>query len=181
MQFHERASKYWRETVANKARDPSHQVNLQAWILYFLRFILTGDLCNSWKDSGGLSSKLHQLSIVPHLGITENDAFEIAYDGEIRSRLQRLARRSDTMVDFAKLLIDENEEVKRYLTSALGKGRPPHGIHPLNKKQQPSQPGQKAKKCEKAYNPNFAPQGGNGGKTLTLIAGPWPVASRART
>ena len=48
LQSHERAAKYWRETVANKARDPSQQVSLKAWILYVLRFILTGNLCNAW-------------------------------------------------------------------------------------------------------------------------------------
>ena len=53
LQSHERAAKYWRETVANKTRDPSHQVSLQAWILYLLRFILTGDLRNAWKEFGG--------------------------------------------------------------------------------------------------------------------------------
>ena len=104
MQSHERVAKYWRETAANKARDPAQQVGLHAWVLYLFRFILTGDLRNDWKDFGGLSSQLPHLSIVRHLRITENAAYEIPYDWVIRSRLQRLTRRRDAAVDFAKFL-----------------------------------------------------------------------------
>ena len=72
---HERACKNWRETIANKNRAPSQQVSLQAWILYLLRFILTGDLCNAWKVFGGLSAQLSHLSNVLHLGVTESSGF----------------------------------------------------------------------------------------------------------
>ena len=151
--------------MANKAREPSHQVRHHAWILYLLRFILTGDLRNAWKAFGGLPAQFPHLSIAPHLGITENDALAISYDREIRSLRQRFARRRDASVDFAKFPIEENEGAKRYLKSDLGKGRPPQGLPPKNKKPGHTRhPGQKAKKGEKSDNPNFAPQGGKGDK-----------------
>ena len=80
LQSRDRAAKYWRETVDRKARDPSHQVSLQAWILYLVRFIFTGDLCNDWDMFGGLSSQLSHLSIGLHLCITENAPRAISYD-----------------------------------------------------------------------------------------------------
>ena len=120
---HERAGKYWRENIAHKGRDPSQQVSLQAWVLYHLRFIICGDLCNAWRDFGGLSAQLSHLSIVLHLGVIESAAFAISYDCELRNRIQRLARKRDSNVDFAKLLSEENEDVKRYLKSDLGKGK----------------------------------------------------------
>ena len=124
LQSHEKASKYWRDSVARKSRDPSHQVSLHAWILYILGFILTGDLCNSWKAIEGIAAQLSHLSIAIRLGIAENAAFAIAYDCEVRDRTQRMARRRDSAVDSGKYIIGENDGAKRYLKSlGLGKGR----------------------------------------------------------
>ena len=103
--------------MAHKARDPSKQFSLRAWIIYLLRFILTGDLCNDWEDFGGLSSQLCRLIDVLHLGVTKHAAFAISYDCEMRHRLQRLARRMGSSLDFAKFLIGENDEVGRYIKS----------------------------------------------------------------
>ena len=125
LQSHERAAKYWRETVAHKARDHSQQVSLHALILYMIRFILTGDLCNACENIGGLSAQLCRLGVVLHIGVAENAAFAIFYDCEVRQRLRRLARRRSTSLDFAKFHSEENDGAKRYLKSDLGKGRPP--------------------------------------------------------
>ena len=165
LQSHERAAKYWRENIAHKNRDPSQQVSLQAWILYLLRFILTGDLCNAWKEFGGLSAQLCHLSVVLHLGVTENGAFAIAYDTEMRLRLQRLARRRDSSVNFAKFLSEENDEVKRYLKSDLGKGRPPQ----TTERPPPKKPF--GKKNNKGDNPNFIPTGNKGAGNAQLSQG----------
>ena len=120
---HERAAKSWRESVSNKPRDGSQQVNLQAWILYMLRFIFTGDLCDSWQHFGGLSAQLSLLSIVLHLAVVETANFAIAYDCELRARIQRLARKRDSKTDIIQMLTEENDEVKRYLKNDLGKGK----------------------------------------------------------
>ena len=72
---HERTGKYWRENIAPKGRDQSHQVSLQAWIFYLLRFILTGDLCNAWNVFGCLAAQLSHMGVVLHLGVTEMGRF----------------------------------------------------------------------------------------------------------
>ena len=59
-------------SIAQKARGPSHQVSLQDWALYLLRFIITGDLRNEWRDFGGLSDQLPHLRIALHLGVAGN-------------------------------------------------------------------------------------------------------------
>ena len=51
--------------------DSTQQVTLQAWLLYALRYILTGDRSDSWYAIGGLSAQLNHLSIVPRLAVTE--------------------------------------------------------------------------------------------------------------
>ena len=130
LRSHERAAKFWRGGIAHKGRDPSQQVSLQAWMLYILRFILTGDLCNAWKEFGGLAAQLSFLSIVLHLGVAENAAFAISYDHEVCLRAQRVARRRDQTVDYAKYLSGENEEVKRHIKADLARVRPPTGNAP---------------------------------------------------
>ena len=119
---HERAAKSWRESANHKARDNAQQVNLKARILYMLRFIFTGDLCDSWQHFGGLCAQLSLLSIVLHLAVVETANFAIAYDRELRSRIQRLARKRDTKTDIILMITEENDEVERYLKSDLGKG-----------------------------------------------------------
>ena len=52
-----RSSKYYRESIAHKAKEASHQISLQAWILYTIRFIFAGDLADSWAAFGGISSQ----------------------------------------------------------------------------------------------------------------------------
>ena len=88
-----------------------------------LRFIFTGDLCNAWKEFGGLATQLSFLSVALHLGVIESAAYAITYDLEVRNRAQRLARRRDTTVDFAKFLSEENEEVKRHIKTDLARAK----------------------------------------------------------
>ena len=101
----ERDAKYWRESIAHMARDPSQQVPLQAWILYLLRFIATGDLCNARRDFGGLSAQLPHLSIALHLGVAENAAFAIPYDPDLSNRIRRLSRKRDSAFYYLKPLL----------------------------------------------------------------------------
>ena len=117
-----------------------------------LRFALTGDLCNSWKAVGGLAAQLSHISIALHLGIAENAAFAIAYDNELRNRIQRLARRRGAALDFGKLLIGENDEVKRYLRPLdLGKeGGNIHGATTFDSSRRPRM---------KGFDPNAASKG----------------------
>ena len=124
-QPHERDSKYWRATVAHMARDPAQLVNLKAWFLYLIRFIRTAGICNDWEVFGVLSAPLPRPRIALHLGVTENAAVTIPCDWEMRHRLQRLARSRDTTGDFDMFLSGDNDGVKRYLKSDLGKGRHP--------------------------------------------------------
>lgn len=77
---HERADKTWAGSIVRKTRGNSQQVNRQAWILYMLRFIFTGDPCGAWKHFGGLSAQLSLLSIAMHLAVSETAVFAISYD-----------------------------------------------------------------------------------------------------
>ena len=110
MQSLEKASQYWRNSVARKSSDPSLQVSLQGRILHILRFTITGDLCNSWEVFGGLAAQLSRISIAPRLAVTEYASFAIARDVELRNSIRRMARRRDSAVDFGKFLSGENDE-----------------------------------------------------------------------
>ena len=84
---------------------------------------ITGDLCNAWRDFGGLGAQLSHLIIVLHLGVSGNDDFAISDDLELRNRIQRLERNRDSAVDYPRLLIEDNGDVKSCLKTDLGKGR----------------------------------------------------------
>ena len=135
---HERAAKFWKESNSHKSKDHVQQINLQAWLLYMLRFIFAGDLTDSWGSFGGIQAQFSHLSIVLHLAVVETATFAIAYDHELRQKLQRMARKRDSTADFAKLLSEENEEIKRYLKEGLGKGKAMVNQQPFNPRRQPT-------------------------------------------
>ena len=120
---HERANKAWRDITSTKIKDPPQQVSLQAWLLYTLRYIFTGDLSDSWYAFGGLSAQLNHLSVALHLAVTENATLAIHYDRELRLHLQRLARSRDADVDFYQSLSEENTQIKRQVKTEMGKNR----------------------------------------------------------
>ena len=114
--------------------------------------------------------------------ITENAAFAIPYDWEIRSRLQRFARRRDTSVDLAKFPIEENEDVKRDLKSDLGKGRPPQGPPPRTRSNNINLPRQarKIRRVRRAIILILRRKAVRVAKILTLFGFLGSVARRAR-
>ena len=66
-----------------------------------------------WANFGGLPAHFCTISVALHSSVVETAAFAIAYDAELRGRIQRLSRRRDTQADFAKMLSEENGDVKR--------------------------------------------------------------------
>ena len=98
--------------------------------------------------------------------MTENAAFAIPHDCEMRQRLQRLARRRDSTIDFAKFLGEENGEVGRYLKTDFGKGALLLLLRLLRKRGKTN-----SLKNKKGDNTNFNSQGGKGGDSPTFLRG----------
>ena len=59
------------DIASTKIKGPPQQVSLQAWLLYTLRYISTGDIIDSWYAFGGLSAKLNHRSVAIHLAVAE--------------------------------------------------------------------------------------------------------------
>ena len=171
---HERAQKFFKENIAKKSKDTSQQISLQAWLLYTLRFIFTGDLTDSWSQFGGLQAQFSHLSIVLHLAVTETASFAMAYDHELRQKIQRMARKRDSTVDFGKLLGEENEEIKRYLKESLGKGRANVNQVPFHLRKQQSNVAENSHHLHKGQKGDFQgyPQGK--GKGVTNVVPGFP-------
>ena len=91
----------------------AQQDSLPAWLLYMIRFVIAGDICSALSNFGGLPAQFRMISVFLHLAVVETAACAIAYDAELRGRIQRLSRRRDTQADFAKMLSEENGDVKR--------------------------------------------------------------------
>ena len=120
---HERANKAWRDIASTKIKDPPHQVSLQAWLLYTLRNISTGDLSDSWYAFGELIAHLNHRNVVLHLAVTENVTLAIRCDHELMLHPQRMARSRDTEVDFYQPISEENTEIKRQVKTEMEKNR----------------------------------------------------------
>ena len=112
LQSHEGDDKFGNDIVSRK--NGAQKVSLEAWILYIVRFISTVGICSARENFGGLPAQCCMISVALHLAVVEAAAFAIAYDSELRGRIQRLARRRDTQFDIATMLSEENGEVKRY-------------------------------------------------------------------
>lgn len=92
--------------TSTKINDPPRHVILQAWLLYTLAYILTGDLRDPRYAFGGLAPKPNRLIIAIRLAVTENAALAIAYGRELRLHIQRLSWSRDCDVGFYQLLGD---------------------------------------------------------------------------
>ena len=110
---HERANKSWKDSVQHKNKDQTQLINLQSYLLYNLRFLLTGDMLDAWHSFGGLSAQLNHLSIVLHLAVVESVSYALSYDQELKAFAQRQARKRDTDTDFYRLFSEENDDIKR--------------------------------------------------------------------
>ena len=110
---HDRSNKSRMGSTSTKIKDSPHQVSLQAWLLYTLRYIPTWGLSDSWYSFGCLASQLNHVSIVARLAVTENSTLSIRYGRELRKHLQRLSRRRGAKVDFCQLLSEENTVIKK--------------------------------------------------------------------
>ena len=80
---HERANKAWRYSASTKIKDSPQKVRLQAWLLYTIRYIFTGDISDRWCAFGGLSAQLNHLSVALHLAVAENATLSIHYGREL--------------------------------------------------------------------------------------------------
>ena len=108
--------------LARKPRDPSHLARLQSCVLYLLYFITVGDICNSWRDFGGLAAHVPHLSILQRVCVAGNAAFAFSCDIELVNRIKRLRRNRDSAVDFLRLFSGRGEDARRYAKSDLRKG-----------------------------------------------------------
>ena len=112
-------------------------------------------MTDRWGSFGGISAQFSHLSVVLHLAVTETASFAIAYDQELRQKIQRMARKRDSAVDFGKLLGGENEEIKRYLKGSLGKGRANVNQMPYHLRQQQSNVAVNSQPLNKGYKGDF--------------------------
>ena len=120
---HERANKARKDSVPHKTKESHQKVSIPSRPRYILRFVIVGDLLDDWAAFGGISSQLSHLSIVLHLATVGNATLAIIYDSELRAHIQRLARLRGEGADSARLLTEENTEIKQRLKRDCGKNK----------------------------------------------------------
>ena len=80
----------------------------QVWMLYNIRFLITGGFCGDWVIFGGLAAKLAHLAIAPNLATTENIPASLSYGRLVRTDIQERARASGGAVSTPPLSNSSN-------------------------------------------------------------------------
>ena len=109
----------WRENSRHKNRSSAPiSIPCQDWVLYNIRFLITGELCGAWRSFGGLAAQLPHVDIVLNIAKTENIPTALSYDRLVRTDIQERARaRGERRIDapsteFVELLKNGNTKFK---------------------------------------------------------------------
>lgn len=128
---HRAALSRWQENARHRRSSAPIPIPFQAWCLYHLRFLITGELCGAWLSFGGLAAQLSHFAIVLNIATTENMSIALSYDRLVRTDIQERARaRGERRMralpsDFIDLLKNENLKFKNMAIRENPQNRPP--------------------------------------------------------
>ena len=66
-------------------------LSMSQYVLYPMRFSLSGDLTDAWSDFGGLAARLDLIALVTDMSITDHPGIAITYGRRIHRHIQKLA------------------------------------------------------------------------------------------
>ena len=122
--------KWWSNTRIAKREIFPHDVPIQAWSLYQLRFLLTAEMMGALGFFGGLPAGLDHLAIVSNMATTDSAAVAMVYGRLAKQHLEEKARaRAETTLAggyFSSFLATENAAFR--LQSAKKRAPRPHPV-----------------------------------------------------
>ena len=90
-----------------------HDLTIQAFTLYRMRFAFSADLCKPWRTFGGLGCQLSHFATVLHISITESVGAALSYRRLVNLKLQEKPRKRSTPAsDFVTILAAGNPPLK---------------------------------------------------------------------
>ena len=68
-----------RNSKQAKRRVLPHEIPIQAWSMYRIRFLLAAESCQAFSAFGGVCAQFNRLSAVPNLAVTDGASLGLAY------------------------------------------------------------------------------------------------------
>lgn len=90
----------------------SQELSCGPYVLFRMRFVLAGDLADSWAEFGGLVGRLNQLSIVIEMSITYHAGISIAYGHRIHREIRKIAPGRSPNTDYLDFLSNIDTDMR---------------------------------------------------------------------
>ena len=113
---HERALTAFDEKMKNSRS--AQLLSMQQFLLYKWRFVIAADLCNAWKEFGGIVSQINLIGVLTNMSIAGNPFIAMKYDEALNSKLATFSRERTHGIDYQSLLPNEDFELKRAIIVA---------------------------------------------------------------
>ena len=86
--------------------------NIGKFVLYRMRYVLTGDLVNDWSDFGGITAHLNHLAVVLGLSITDHAGLAATYDFRTHRAIQKMSKNRPARTDYFEFLSTANKDIR---------------------------------------------------------------------
>ena len=111
-----RAHDAWKKLQLPHNRPPTQPISFQAFVLYYLRFMLARDLSSAWAHFGGIAAQLSHIGALLSIETTENATTAILYDKAIRAVIGTNSRKrisDDRSKKLSEMSTKEHDSAKR--------------------------------------------------------------------
>ena len=117
---HTRAFENWQKLNSSHKKPTPMDTSFQAWTLYNMRFIISGELTGAWRTFGGISAQWSHFGLILNMAVVENATIAMAYEKNFRLEAAHLARMRADEIDWVKYLSTEDEIIKKNVLRDLG-------------------------------------------------------------
>ena len=117
---HAKAMDTWKVPNGPRKKPSPNDLSCQAWTFYNLRCLLAGNLEGAWAPYGGIAAQMAHIGLILNMAVVENATIAMAYAKQFRGQAAHLARQRTATVDWAHLLAEEDDAIKRNVLRELG-------------------------------------------------------------
>ena len=94
-----------------KRYDSAQSLGIQQFILYKMRFIFAGEVCQAFSLFGGFCAQINALSVLLNIAIVDNPFIAMRYGELLSARLAGFARERMPNINYMEILSNEDVEL----------------------------------------------------------------------
>ena len=157
----------WKKLQTTRKRPPNQPTSFQAFVLNYIRFVLSRDLAGAWANFGGLAAQLSHLGALLSISATEDAMTAIAYDKAVRSAIETSSRKrisDQERKKFIDMLLTEHDQTKKAVVRGVAALNTSHRTNPAKQKVIKTQGKEYKKAGYRKKGGKFDKKGGKGDK-----------------